>query len=104
MQNHKQGNITLSDASAAAVAFVLFVIVVGIGSTVLAGIQSSQQNTACANYTTNTSCWTAAQNITGQGLTGMLNLGNQAGTIGTVLGAAILIGIVVSAFYFSKRE
>jgi hypothetical protein len=87
-----KGNITLGDASAAAVAFVLFVIVVGIGASVLAGVQASQVASS------------VAYNVSGFGLQGLLNLGNQAGTIGTILGAAILIGIVVSAFYFNKSQ
>jgi len=75
-----------------ALAFVMFVIVVGVGGTVLAGVQSAQTPAS------------VAYNATGFGLTGISNLASQSGTIGTVLGAAILIGIVLSAFMFGGQQ
>jgi hypothetical protein len=84
--------MTLGDAAAMALAFVLFVIVVSVGGSVLAGIQSSQ------------TAGSVAANATGAGLTGITNLAAQSGTIGTVIGAAVLIGIVLSAFYFGKQQ
>jgi predicted membrane protein len=44
---------------------------------------------------------TVVMNATATGVMGLTNLANQSGTIGTVLGGSILIGIVLSAFYFS---
>lgn len=84
--------MNLMDAAGMAVAFVVFVIVVAVGGQVLAGVQTGQ--------TTNS----VAYNATGYGLTGITNLANQSGTIGTVIGAAIIIGIVVGAFYFAKSQ
>ena len=75
-----------------ALAFVLFVVVVSVGGQVLAGVQSSQT----AN--------SVAYNATGYGLTGITNLANQSGTIGTIIGAAILIGIILGAFYIGSRQ
>ena len=82
----------LMDAAGMAVAFVVFVIVVSVGGSVLAGVQTGQ--------TTNS----VAYNATGSGLTGIANLASQSGTIGTVIGAAIIIGIVLGAFYFSTKR
>ena len=70
--------MSLGEAAGMALSFVLFVVVVSVGGQVLAGIQSSQT----AN--------SVAYNATGFGLTGITNLANQSGTIGTVIGAAVL--------------
>ena len=40
-------------------------------------------------------------NATGYGLTGITNLASQTGTIGSVLGAAVLIGLLVGAVAMS---
>jgi len=42
-------------------------------------------------------------NITCQGLTGINNTTNYLGTIGTIIGVSVLIGIVVLAFTFVRR-
>jgi len=44
-----------------------------------------------------------ADNITDQGLTGLLNTTAQLPTIGTIVGVAVLIGIVLSAFKFARK-
>lgn len=93
VMKYMKGNLNLGDAAALAISFVVFVVVLGAGAQALTGIQSAQT----ANST--------AYNITGQGLTGFWNLGNYSSTIGTILGAAIIISIVVGAFYLGmKRE
>ena len=96
MKGYMRGNIGLGEAAGMALAFVLFVVVVSVGGQVLAGIQTSQLTAAGATI--------IASNATGQGLTGITNLAGQAGTIGTVIGAAVLIGIVVGAFAMAKRD
>lgn len=40
----------------------------------------------------------AADNISENGQTGLLNLSGQFGNIGTVIGAGLIIGILVAAF------
>ena len=103
--------MNLQEASGAAVAFVLFVIILGIGASILSGIQGSQFTTAIDAGCTlakaqagQINCTTAAFNTTGFGLTGITNISQQSGTIGIVLAAAILIGIVVGAFYMGGRK
>ncbi len=44
-----------------------------------------------------------AYNITEKGEQGLLNLSGQYGTIGTIIGVAVLIGIVVGAFMLVRR-
>lgn len=83
---YKQGAISLGDAGAMALTFVLFVIIVAIGGDILSGVQSSQ-NTDSVSY-----------NITSTGLDGLTNLGNYSDTIGTIMGAAVIVGIVLIAF------
>lgn len=41
---------------------------------------------------------TVVMNATSMGLTGITNLSSQTGTVGTVLGAALLIGLIMGAF------
>ena len=84
--------MNLNDAAGMALAFVLFIVVVSVGGSVLAGVQTSQTSGS------------VAYNATQYGLTGITNLANQSGTIGTVIGAAILIGIVLTAFYVGSRQ
>jgi len=75
-----------------ALGFVVFVVAIGIGASVLSGIQTGQ--------TTNS----VAYNATGFGLTGITNLANQSGNIGLILGAVIIIGLLLSAFMVTKKE
>jgi hypothetical protein len=41
---------------------------------------------------------TITYNATASGLTGLINLSTQTGTLGTILGSAILVGLLVGAF------
>ena len=43
------------------------------------------------------------RNITVEGLEGVSNTTSYLGTIGTIIGVAVLIGIVVLAFTFARR-
>ena len=95
--------MNLMDAAGMAVAFVTFVIVVGVGGQILAGLQTSLTTYNSTGGTGNIT-QSVAYNATGFGLTGVTNLANQSGTIGTVIGASIIIGIVVGAFYFANRQ
>lgn len=45
----------------------------------------------------------AADNVTDKGLDGLLNSTSYLGTIGTLLGVAALVAVVVSAFYIVQR-
>ena len=93
-----------------ALSFVLFVAVVAVSGQVLAGIRASQfttaNNASCTDALAaggQASCTTVAWNATNQGLTGVLNLSQQSGTIGTVIAASVLIGIVLGAFYLTRQ-
>ena len=46
---------------------------------------------------------TIERNITVEGLEGVSNTTSYLGTIGTIIGVAVLIGIVVLAFTFVRR-
>ena len=82
--------VSLMQAAYLAIAFVVYVIVVSIGGSILAGIQTGQTSGS------------VAYNATGYGLTGITNVANQSGTIGTVLGAVVLIGLIMGAFVMGK--
>ena len=103
--------VSLLEAAYMAVALVVFVIVVAIGGNVLTSVQGTQYTTAI-EATCNAAkvqagqvnCTTVASNATASGLTGVTNLANQSGTIGTILGAVIIIGLLLGAFMISRRE
>lgn len=70
MKNFMKGAVSLADGAQLAIVFVVFVLINSIGGQILSGVQTGQT----AN--------SAAYNITGTGLTGLINLGGQNGTIG----------------------
>jgi hypothetical protein len=103
--------VNLVEAGYMAIAFVVFVVAVSIGGAVLAGVQSTQFTTAVEPTCTlakalagQVNCTTVAFNATASGLTGVTNLATQSGTIGTILGAVIIIGLLMGAFLYSKKE
>jgi hypothetical protein len=96
--------VNLLESAYLAIAFVVFVVVITVGGSVLAGVQGTQYTTTCANYTTNTSCYSVAYNATGSGLSGITNLASQSGTIGTILGAVIIIGLLMGAFMMKGND
>ena len=83
--------VSLMEAAYLAVAFVVYVVVTSIGGSILSGVQSSQT----AN--------SVAYNATNYGLTGISNLSQQSSTIGTVLGAVVLLGLIMGAFMIKKE-
>jgi hypothetical protein len=91
-----------------ALGFVVFVVAIGIGASVLSGIQTAQVSTVagCTQALAaggQANCTTVAWNATGFGLTGITNLANQSGNIGLILGAVIIIGLLLSAFMVSRK-
>jgi hypothetical protein len=103
--------MNLHDAAGMALAFIMFVIIVGVGSTVLTGVGNTQYTTSVEASCTSALAWagqanctTAAFNATKQGVLGTNTLAQQAPTIGTVIGAAVLIGIVLTAFYIGNKQ
>lgn len=110
---------SLQDMAPIAVAFVVIAIVIGIGATVLAGVHTQQLNSFCAGVggtindsdaqnvfcgsSTNVSVdagTDAAMNSTTQGLTVMDTLSGWLPTIGVIVAAAVIIGIIVMYFKF----
>ena len=83
--------VSLMEAGYLAIAFVVYVVITSVGGSVLTGVQSGQT----AN--------SVAYNATGYGLTGILNLSQQSGTIGTILGAVVMIGLLMGAFYIKGK-
>ena len=81
MKNTK-GAMTLSDLAPIAIAFVFVAIVIGVGASVLASIQSDQ--------TTNS----VSYNATGSGLNSLNELSGWLPTIALVIAAAIVIGVL----------
>ena len=103
--------VSLMESAYLAIGFVVFVVALTIGGQVLQSVQGTQftvvtNNTlaACQANPVWVNCSTVASNATGSGLTGIANLAGQSGTIGTILGAVIIIGLLMGAFLYSKKE
>lgn len=102
--------VSLTEAAYLAVAFVVYVVITSVGGTVLTGVQSTQYTKAVESTCTyalaaagQANCTTVAFNATGSGLTGITNLAQQSGTIGTILGAVVMIGLLMGAFYIKGK-
>ena len=74
--------LSIGDMGSLAIAFVIVAVIVSVGATILVGVQGSQT----AN--------SLAYNITADALSGQEDLGDWLPTIATVLGAAVILGIV----------
>ena len=102
--------VSFSEAAYLAVGFVVFVVSLGVGASVLYGVQDSQYNLNVAGCTLalaragQVNCTTVASNASGSGLTGVLNFSQQSGVIGTILGAVIIIGLLLGAVMISRKE
>ncbi len=81
----------LGDLPVVAVAVVVGMLVLSFGALVIGDVQDDQT----AN--------SAEANVSGKGLTTLLNISNLIPTAGTVIGAAIIIGILLTAFRFANR-
>ena len=79
---------SLQDMAPIAIAFVVIAVVLGVGATILASIQSDQ--------TENGSAYNASAN----GLTSMGTLSGWLPTIAVIVAAAVVIGIIVAYFRF----
>lgn len=103
MKNTFKGNVSLMEGAMMALAFVLFIVVVSIGGSILTGVQTGQAKIYANGSTAEAYNQSIAWNVSAQGLQGNNNLAVQASTMGTILGAAILIGLLLSAFMFRKE-
>ncbi len=73
-----------------------FVLVALIGASAAIALDAFQSDVTSDGY---------AYNISGNGLVGIDNTTSYFGTAGTIAGVALLLTIVIGAFYFiSKRQ
>jgi len=77
---------------------VTFVVLIA-----LAALIAGASALALSDFSAGLTADSAAQNVTTNGLNGLLNLSAQLPTIGTIVGVAVLIGIVISAFAFARQ-
>ena len=79
---------TLQEMAPLAIAFVIIAIVLGIGATVVEDVQSTQKVNG------------SAYNASGNGLQALDTLASWLPTIGVIVAAAVVIGIIVAYFRF----
>ena len=85
MKINKKGNI--NDMVPFVLSFIVVVIVVALGGSILGTFQSTQ--------TVNSN----AYNVTGQGLTGVSTFGSYLPVIAIVLVIAVIVGILITYLY-----
>ena len=86
----KKGVLTLTQMPGAIILFAVAVIVTSVMAVVLTNIQSTQTTGSLA------------YNITGQGLTGLNTFAGFFNPIAVILAAVIIIGLIMSAFIYSR--
>jgi len=110
----KRGQLGLNQLSGAAIAVIVFIIIVGIGVTVLANIQEVVGDTECQNINsgleyneTGNTCTFAngtaygagvGTNISGDGIVGMSLFGDFTSIIVLVAIAAVVLALIALAF------
>lgn len=87
LKMNKKG-FTLQQLAPIAISFVVIAIVLGIGATVVEDVQDTQTENA------------TAYNASGSGLEAIDTLSNWLPTIGVIVAAAVVIGIIVAYFRF----
>lgn len=87
-----KGGFTIQDLSGIGITLVVTAVVLGIGATILANIQSTQT----ANST--------SFNASGYGLTGLNTLASYLPTVALVAVAAVVIGIILVFFTGRGRK
>ena len=101
----KKGVLTLTQMPGAIILFSVAVIVTSVMAVVLTNMLVVSGYSAAAangcNSTVTTSC-NMAYNITQQGLTGLNTFAGFFNPIAVILAAVIIIGLIMSAFIYSK--
>ena len=90
MQPKKKGVLTLSQMPGAIILFSVAVIVTAVMATVLTNIQTTQIS------------GTYAYNITANGLSGLNTFAGFFNPIAVILAAVVIIGLIMSAFIYSR--
>ncbi len=88
----KNGQVRLGDAPGLVVTLVVIALVIAVSAIVLTDFRDTQ------------TAGSFAHNATTDGLTAIDNVSNQIGTVGTIVIAAILLGLIVTAFVFFQRR
>lgn len=89
MKMNKKGAYTLQDLAPVAILFVVAAIVLGFGAKVLSEISTDLTGTS--------------QAIVDNGTESLNVIGKYLPTLGLVVVAALIISVVVGAFYFGRR-
>jgi len=100
MLNRKKGQSAfgLNALASAALAFVVTGLVLGFGLQIQGDVRDDQgYNVAGCNTTTTQGCGEDYLAINNS-MNGNINIANRLPTIGTIIGAVLLIGILVGAF------
>jgi hypothetical protein len=98
----KKKGVQIAQLPGVVVLLVVIAIILSIGSQITQEIRDDQVGGSC-NLTNATACGFAFNN-SDAGLKGLAKVADWQKTIGTVIGAAVVIGLVVGSFMFlSKR-
>ncbi len=76
---------------------------VGVVTLVFIALLAAAGAIALTSFKSSLTANSAADNVTQGGLTGILNATSFLGTIGTLLGVAALVAVVIGAFYVMQK-
>lgn len=114
----RKGQIQIGNVPTLVVTLGVLALVIAVLALVLADFRDSQascptgftynaDNEWCYNTTNSSNANTTPTdyvwNMTSDGLTAVDNVSNQMGTVGTVIIAAVLLGLIVTAFVMFRR-
>ncbi len=98
--------VTIGKLAAIGVTLVVAVLVLMFGARVADDVQDNfvadETNLNCVVGGNQHNCTSAGFNLTQRGVEGLSNLTGQFPSVGTVLGAALIIGILATAFFIKS--
>ncbi len=121
----KKGQLNLEDVPSTVVTLLILALVIAVSAIVLVDFRDSTGGDAClavnndfvynatsflchnssnSSLTGDPASGSVSWNATTDGLTATDNVSNQIGTVGTIVIAAVLLGLIVTAFVFFNRR
>lgn len=98
-------NVTLAGLAGIIVTIVVAGLLATYGGQINSSVQddfiADDEGVGCAED--NNNCTSVGYNLTSNTQLGLLNLTGQLPSVGTVIGAALIIGVLVGAFVFFGR-
>lgn len=94
-----RGQMNIGSLAAIGIMFTVAVVLLSVGADVVDEVRQSQCTSwNTTSYDCNDAALSYAYNVSGSGLEGTETLGDWLPTIATIVGAAIIIGVIAKGF------